>query len=79
MSDKERRIAAESLIRLSENPDGIRFLRGVEKDFDAAMQGLLYAEPDKIHTAQGEARALHEQLKKFATARREIEAGNTHA
>lgn len=69
------KLVAESLLRLSQEPDGVKFLKSLEEDFDKAMQTLLYAKPEDLPTAQGTARALHEQLKKFVTARKVIEAG----
>ena len=72
MSDAERKAALESLVRLSENVDGSKYLTGLVEDFDVAMKHMLYEEPDKLLSAQGKARALHEQLKKFSDARKSL-------
>jgi hypothetical protein len=72
MSDEERHAALESLLRLSEHPDGAKYLVTLAEDFDKAMQTLLYADSDILQTAQGHARALHEQLKKFSGARQAL-------
>lgn len=61
---------AESLMRLSEHPDGRAFLKQMADDFDKAMRTLLYAKAEDLATAQGHARALHEQLKKLEDAQK---------
>ena len=63
---------AERLIRLTENPDGQAYLQLLNKDFDMAMQKLLYGDASTLPADQGYARALHEQLKKFTDARAEM-------
>lgn len=63
---------AESLGRLREHPDGNAYLRELAKDFDEAIRLMLYAESDQVLSAQGKARALHEQLKKFDDAEKAL-------
>ena len=72
MSDAERKAALESLVRMSETPDGAKYLGTLAEDFDKAMIMFLYADPDVVLAAQGKARALHEQLKKFSEARQAL-------
>jgi hypothetical protein len=64
---------AESLVRISRTADGQFFLERVAREFDHAMQRLLYAKRKDLPTAQGAARALHETLKDFDDAVKAIE------
>lgn len=73
MSNEERRRKAEALVRLSTSGDGFIYFKELQHDFDTAMQALLYADAASLQTAQGAARALHEQLKKFSDARLHLE------
>ena len=78
-NDKKRYLEAEAFIRLSLSNDGRAFLGEIGKDFDKAMQALLYAKVEDLATAQGAARALHETLKKITDAHTRVEKqGNTH-
>lgn len=65
---------ADSLVRLSRTLDGRTFLNRTAKEFDAAMQRLLYAKRKDLPTAQGVARGLHETLKEFDDAVKAAEA-----
>ena len=71
-------VKAEALYRLSQLNDGRVYLDDLNDDFDKAMKMLLYAKAEDLATAQGAARALHEQLKKFTDARKVLDAGNLH-
>jgi hypothetical protein len=64
--------SAEAYVRLANNSDGRVLLKNLADEFDKAMKGLLYAKPEDIFTAQGHARALHEQLKKFSDAEKHL-------
>jgi hypothetical protein len=65
---------SESLLRFIEHPEGAKYVRDMASDFDKAMKKLLYAPPDVVLVEQGVARGLHEQLEKFNTARKVLEA-----
>lgn len=77
MSQQDKKLRAESLVRLTENPDGARLLRELGEDFDKAMRTLLYTDEDKAEVQRGYARAYQDILSKFTDAHKELK-GNTH-
>lgn len=68
--------SAEAFTRLLQTTDGRLYFEELSYEFDKAMRALLYASSEDVYTAQGHARAIHEQLKKFTDAKKYIE-GNT--
>ena len=72
MNDNDRRLRAESLLRLTENNDGKLLIKELSEDFDKAMRNVLYCPDEELRAARGHARALHEQLKKFEDARKTL-------
>lgn len=79
MSDKDKQLRAEALVRLLENNDGRLLFAEIAADLDAAMKRVLYCNEEDLSAARGHARALHEILKKFEDAKKALtNRGNTH-